>query len=309
MQCSKCKNKAVIVLQHGSLCRNHFIKHFEEKIFKTINSYQLIGRKDKICVATSGGKDSLTVLYLTQKYLQEYNIPTENLFALAIDEGISNYRENTLKDLKIFCTEHKVPLKIASFENEFGKKLEDAFPKISRDSKKKPCNVCGVWRRYLLNKYAKEFGATKVVTGHNLDDEAQVIIMNIFKANTKIAGRLGPKSGKQENKLFIQRVKPLYFCPEKEVRLYALLKKFQVNFTECPYSNDGYRHGVQDMLNSFENKYRGTKQGIVNSFMDLLPLLKEKDDGLEIKLCKICGEPANQEICNACKLRQGIKNG
>jgi len=77
-------------------------------------------------------------------------------------------------------------------------------------------------------------GATKVVTGHNLDDEAQAIIMNIFKANTSLAAHLGPISGVQEHSLFVQRVKPLYLCPEKEVKLYTILKRFQVQFVECP---------------------------------------------------------------------------
>lgn len=302
MHCHKCINSAVISLQHGPICKKHFINYFEDKVFKTINKYQLIGRKEYICVATSGGKDSLTVLYLTKKYLQKYNLPIENLFALAIDEGINNYRKKTLSNLKQFCKELHVPLKIVSFQKEFGKKLDNAFTKTAQ----KPCTLCGVWRRYLLNKYAKKWRATIVVTGHNLDDESQAIMMNIFKANTKLSGRLGPKTGLQEHDQFIQRVKPLYFCTEKEVRLYALLKGFKVDFAECPYSKEGYRFHIQDMLNQFENKFKGTKQGIINSFLDFLPLLKEKEE-VNINQCKICKEPANGQICNACKFKKSLK--
>ena len=274
MACGKCDNKAVIALQHGDLCKKHFISYFEEKVFKTINKFQLIGRNEKICVAVSGGKDSLTVLYLTKKYLEKNNIPINNISALAVDEGIDKYREKTLIDLKKFCAEHGVPLTIVSFEQELGKTLDEAYPIINKDTNKKPCNVCGVWRRYLLNKHAKRLGADKVITGHNLDDEAQAIIMNIFKANTTLAARLGPISGVREHDLFIQRVKPLYFCAEKEVRLYALLKNFQIQFTECPYSKEGYRHQIQEMLNDFEQKYKGTKQGIVNYFLDIGLIIK-----------------------------------
>ena len=96
-----------------------------------------------------------------------------------------------------------------------------------------------------MNKHARKLGADKLVTGHNLDDEAQAIVMNIFKANTKLAARLSTVSGIGENKLFTQRVKPLYLCAEKEVRLYALLKGFQIQFVECPYSREGYRHQVR----------------------------------------------------------------
>jgi len=305
-ECADCHSKAVIQLQHGSLCKHHFISYFEEKVFKTINKYKLINRSDKICVAASGGKDSLTVLYLTKKYCEKYSIPTQSIFALVIDEGIENYRAKTVTDLESFCQEHHIPLKKAFFSQDFKKTLDEAYPIINKDSKKKPCNVCGTWRRYLLNKYSRKFGATKIITGHNLDDEAQAIIMNIFKANTKLAGRLGPISGAGEKELFVQRVKPLYFCLEKEVKLYSLLKGFKVNFAECPYSREGYRYQIQEMLNEFEAKFKGTKQGIINSFLAWLPLLeRESDEESEtIKLCRSCGEAANQETCNACKMKE-----
>lgn len=315
MACHKCDQKSVIELQHGDLCKNHFLSYFEEKVFKTINKYNLIRRDDKICVAASGGKDSLTVLYLTKKFLEKNNISTDTLFALAIDEGIQDYREKTLVDLRTFCSEHDIRLKIVSYKDEFGHTLNEAYPVINKGTNKKPCNICGVWRRYSLNKSARNLGATKVVTGHNLDDEAQAIIMNIFKANTALAAHLGPISGVQEHNLFVPRVKPLYFCPEKEVKLYTLLKGFHLQFAECPYAREGYRSQIQDMLNEFESKYKGTKQGIINSFLDLLPALKEKEmknGGKEgagsIKECTTCGEPAQAEVCNACKFVEVLQH-
>ena len=325
MSCGKCDSRAVIALQHGGFCKKHIINYFEDKVFKTINRFQLLGRNEKICVAASGGKDSLTVLYLTKKYLEKNGLPTNNLFALAIDEGIDNYREKTLIDLKKFCLGHSIPLQVVSFQEELGKTLDYAYPLINRDANKKPCNVCGVWRRYLLNRYARKLGADKLVTGHNLDDEAQAIVMNLFKANTKLAARLGPISGIEENVLFTQRVKPLYLCAEKEVRLYALLKGFQIQFVECPYSREGYRHQVQEMINEFENKYKGTKQGIINSFLDILPSLQEHEKNIAldekasftakekktmetVRPCNICGEASNQETCNACRMKEILEN-
>ncbi len=310
MQCHKCDKTAVITLQHGSLCKLHFINYFEEKVFKTIKKYQLIDRDDTICIAASGGKDSLTILYLTKKYLEKNNC-SNKIFALVVDEGIANYREETIADLREFCQEHQIELKEVSSKEEFSYTLDEAYPLINKDTKKKPCNICGVWRRYLLNKYAKKYQATKVITGHNLDDEAQAIVMNIFKANTKLSANLGPISGVKENSAFIQRVKPLYFCTEKETKLYTLLKKFQVKFSECPYATEGFRIQVRDMLNEFENKYKGTKQGVINSFLELLPLIKDKaqESYQPINSCKDCGEPASKERCNSCKLVKILKNG
>jgi len=308
MNCLNCDQKSVIVLQHGALCKIHFINYFEDKVFKTISKYNLIDKNDKLCVAASGGKDSLTVLYLTKKYLDFRNIPMDTLFALAIDEGIEHYRAKTLVDLRKFCEEHTITLHVVEAKQEFNYTLDEAFPIINKGTKKKPCNICGVWRRYLLNRYARKYGATKVITGHNLDDEAQAIMMNMFKANTDLAAHLGPITGIQHHPLFAQRVKPLYFCTEKETRLYALLKEFQVEFTECPYSNQGLRSYIQTMLNDAEQNYKGIKQGIINSFLAILPTLKQQatETTDDIKSCTQCQEPAHQDICNACKIKNSL---
>lgn len=307
MVCCQCRERAVIQLQHGSLCKKHFLRYFEEKVFKTIKHRQLVGRDDKVCVAVSGGKDSQTVLYLIKKYFLKNNIPAKNLFALGIDEGIKGYRENTLRDLKKFCRKEKVDLKIVSCKKEFDYTLDQAVRKIKD---KKPCNICGIWRRYLLNKYARKFGATKLVTGHNLDDEAQVTLMNLFKSNRELFSHHGPISGIEEHSGFVQRVKPLYFCLEKEDRLYALLKKFSVSFNECPYARQGYRNKIRDVLNDLENQYHGTKQGLIKSYLSLLPVLKEsarKEIRERIRNCSKCSEPANQNVCGACRILEGLE--
>lgn len=302
MKCIRCEEKAVIELQHGSLCPFHFLDYFEKKVFKTIKKYRLIPREEIICVATSGGKDSLTVLYLTKKYLQ-INHLNNKLFALVINEGINEYREKNIQNLRLFCKKIGITLISIDTKAEFGFSLDEAYPFFSESENLKPCHVCGIWRRYLLNKIARKNQAKILVTGHNLDDEAQAILMNIFKANTSLTSRLGPKSGQKEHDLFVQRVKPLYFCTEEEVKLYTLLKKFKVNYCHCPYSNKGYRYQVKQLLNTFEQKFPGTKQGIIRSFLALPEIKEEKET---IQSCQKCLEPANKPVCNACTMKDKI---
>ena len=309
LDCNICKKKSVIKLQHGHLCKTHFIRYFEEKVFKTINKFQLIGRNDKICVAASGGKDSTAVLYLTKKYFQKYNLPLENFFALLIDEGIKQHRDESLRNLEKFCQDENIKLEIVNVKDNFSTTLDRSAEKL-RELGKKPCTVCGIWRRYLLNKQARKHEATKLITGHNLDDEAQAIIMNLFKANTTLAANLGPISGVKDHQLFVQRVKPLFFCTNKEVEVYTQLKEWDLDYCNCIYSQEGYRSQVKQMLNDFEDKYPGTKQGIIKSYLEILPVMKEKllkeTYRGEIKLCQECGEPANNDVCNACKLRKEL---
>ena len=299
--CKRCKTKPVIKLSSGeSLCKGCFLNYFEKKVRKTIRVHKLIGKKENLLVAVSGGKDSISVLeVLLGIYKGNKNIKVS---VLLIDEGIKGYREDCIKKTEEYCKKNKVKLNIVSFNKEFGFTLD----KIVKG--RRPCSVCGVLRRSLLNIKARELGATKLVTGHNLDDEAQTIIMNQFRRNMDASSRLGPLTGNENNNDFVRRIKPLYFMPEKEIMTYAFLKNLTHDFNECPYNIDSYRNQIREMLNKFEELYPGTKYSIVSSFMEILPLLKKKEKVAKIKKCKICFEPSSSEICQKCKILNEIKS-
>ena len=192
---------------------------------------------------------------------------------------------------------------IVSYKEKFGFDLDNVV------KGRKPCSVCGVLRRNLLNKKAKELGVTKLATGHNLDDEAQSIMMNQFRNNIETSARLGPMTGIEEQEGFVRRIKPLYFITEKEVMTYAFLKNIVDEFNECPYNGESYRNQVREMLNGFEDKFPGTKHSIVASFLDTLPMLKEKYKGEgTIKKCKKCAEPCSQDVCQTCNVLEQLKS-
>lgn len=295
MKCIRCTNVAVFITP--TYCKKHFLQYVEKKADATIKKYQLITSQDKVVVGVSGGKDSLTVLYLLRKY-------AKNLIAICIDEGIEGYRPITIEDMKQFCEKYGIQYFLVSFENEMGMPLD----KMKALLKENPCTICGAFRRYLLNKKAREHGATKLVTGHNLDDEAQAIVMNLLRHQTELLPRLGPITGAITDAKFIPRVKPLYFLTEKEIAAYAYLQNFGVNYVECPNALHAYRAVVGNMMCELELQFPGTKQRIIKQFVHALPMIRKKiKQKHSVKYCQNCQEPCVGMFCKACQLLEKLQ--
>lgn len=306
---NKNSNEKVYFLSCGRwLNEKQFIRYFEKKVFYTIRKYELIGKKDKVAIAFSGGKDSMTLLYVLNKFCKKRN---QELLALAIDEGIKNYRSNLLKEGKKFCSELEIPLKIFSFKKEFGFKLSDK--KILQKIKKMKlsnCAVCSILKRWLLNKKAKEMKVNVIATAHSLDDEAENILLNIFKGNSELLAKLGPKSGTQETKAFVQRIKPFYLCSTKEIVLYAKLKKLPIpseKIAICPLRGETFRIEIRKFLDDMNEKHVDIKNAVVKSFLKIMPLIKEKFKDVEFRKCKRCGFASSHEFCKACLLLNELK--
>ena len=278
------------------------LTQFESKVKKTIKDYGLLSRKDKIIVACSGGKDSTTALYLLRKLGYDAE-------ALIIDLQIGDWSQKNLENIKKFCKEQKIKLHVIDLRKEFGGSMCYIRSAIQSKADFRNCMICGVIKRWIINKKAKQLKAAKVATGHNIDDEAQTILMNIFRGNLKMAVSLGPKTGIIKDDKFVQRIKPLYFCSNLEIEAYSKAMNFPVLYEPCPCAADSLRRQIKLKLNEMEKNHPGTKLNIVNKFLEILPELREKfRSGGELKYCKICGEPARNDVCKACQLVGVLKS-
>ena len=103
------------------------------------------------------------------------------------------------------CKDFGIEHYIFSYKDEFGLTMDYIRKKMDSGF----CGTCGILRRYILNKKSREVKATKLATGHNLDDECQSIIMNMIRGDLLRLSRTGPMPKLAEHKKFVPRIKPL----------------------------------------------------------------------------------------------------
>lgn len=295
-KCMKCHSDAIIFQKYSGmhLCRKHFIEDVERKVKLTVRQHFEIGKNETLAVALSGGKDSCVVLCIMDKIFSKRR--DLEIIAISVDEGIKGYREHSLAYAKELTSRLGIKHIVHSFRDEYGITLDEL---AAGDRELGACSYCGVLRKSILNRLALENGASRLVTGHNLDDEAQTILMNHLGGDVERLVRLDPP---REIEGMVLRAKPLRKIPEKEVALYALVNDIPVDFEICPYAHEALRGEVRGMLNDFEAKHPGTKYSLLRGFDRMVKILARDLPETRIARCRICGQACNAEICQACRL-------
>ena len=299
--CSKCQNPAVTFIRYNGthLCRDHFIEYFEKRVKKDIKKQGKTEKDSKIAIAVSGGKDStVTLNVINDIFSKRANI---DLYCITVDEGICGYRDESLNFVRRNCSKLGIDHYVISFKDTIGKTMDEI---VSMRDELGECSYCGVFRRLCLNKKSKELEIDKLVTGHNLDDMAQSILMNFVNGDMQKLARLGPHKKIQPG--LVPRMLPLRSIPEKEVALYAIIKNIEFHDAECPYSTRALRGVFRDIIDSLEYKNPGTKHSILNSYNDIKDILLEKYPPTDLNKCLKCGEPTSQKLCKVCILKSKI---
>ena len=226
-----------------------------------------------------------------------------DLCAVTVDEGIANYRQDgvdiAIRHAKRLGIEHKV----VSLKDEYGITLDEIMQK---ENHKGSCTYCGVFRRTIINKAAREMNATKIATGHNLDDEVQAIMMNYLEGNTDNLTKLGAKT-ESRAKEFTIKIKPLREIPEREIGLYIVAKDLEVHFDSCPYAMLSFRGEVSEVINQLAEKHPTLKYSTLRGYDKIKGVLKKEfEKDYSHGRCEKCGEPSANRLCKACSFLEEL---
>ncbi len=305
--CDKCGNKKAIFKRQYSgerLCNKCFVESIDRKVKKTITKYNMFNRDDKIGVALSGGKDSVSLLHILSNI--EKQLPRIRTVALTIDEGIEGYRKEAIEISRDCCKMLGIDHIISSFEEIYGHSLDEMVEAMQQQKRNlSPCAFCGILRRRALNVLAREEGVDKLATAHNLDDETQTILLNMINGDVDRLVRTKPKLDGIHPK-FVQRVKPLYNIPEREITLYAYVTGTRFQEAVCTYRETSMRQEVREILNALETNHPGIKYNLARLLENLRSRMKEETN-TPIQECTECGEPSSRNLCKTCAEFSGLE--
>lgn len=303
MKCRKCGEKAAINMrQHKlALCKPHFLEWIPAQTERFIQKYKMFSRDDRVLVAVSGGKDSLSLWDV----LWRLGYQADGLYiGLGIDGGIA-YSDESQRLCEAFAAERGLALHTASVPQEYGETIPEMAERTTR-GRGKPCSVCGLTKRHVMNRIARDGGYDVLVTGHNLDDEAAVLFGNTLNWQAGYMARQGPVLEASHPGL-ARKAKPLCRLYEREMAAYALLRGIEYIYDECPHAVGSKSIYYKELLNQLEADRPGAKLSFYLSF------LMAKEEGLfapqgdrqaaQMKSCPTCGQPTTAPgECAFCRM-------
>lgn len=220
-------------------------KRLESTFRKALYDFKMLEETTKVAVALSGGKDSLTLLFLL-KAISGKGFPELDIHAILVEGEFSCGAGVNVNYLKNVCEK----LEVNFLTRQSTQKLE-----------KLECYSCSRERRSLIFDAAKSVGATTIAFGHHRDDNAQTVLMNLLHKG-EFAGNL-PKIHMQEYGVTI--IRPLIYIGEQDIRTFAEQNGFMRILCQCPVGQNSMRKKAKDLIEEMETIYPNARENLARA--------------------------------------------
>lgn len=220
-------------------------KKLESICRKALYDFQLLEGVTKLAIALSGGKDSLTLLFLLKAILG-HGFPAIDLVAIHVTGEFSCGTGVSKGLLKEVCQELNIPL-IVSTSTQKREKLA--------------CYSCSRERRKLIFDAAKEAGAHTVAFGHHRDDSIQTLLMNLLH-KAEFAANL-PKVPMHDFGITI--VRPLIYVAESDLTAFAQMYGFARIVCQCPVGQESLRKSTKLIIEKIEEVFPHAKENLAQA--------------------------------------------
>ncbi len=315
-----------------SLCGEHYDEWVLAQTDRAIEKYKMFTRDERVLVAVSGGKDSLSLwdvllrlgyqadgLYIglginkpapysdvslekTRKFVDNVIASAEGAKQSPSDLEIASSHPS-LRSGSLLAVTYQPVLHVVDIAQTYGKTI----PEIAHEKMRgqgRPCAACGLTKRYVMNRLAHDKGYTVLATGHNLDDEVAVLFQNTLRWQTGYLARQAPVLPASHEGL-IKKVKPFCRLYERETATYALVRGIDYIYAECPHAVGNLTNFYKTLLNQLETESPGAKLSYYLEF------LRARGEGLfdtfnsveTLHGCEVCGQPTTAPgRCAFCRM-------
>jgi tRNA(Ile)-lysidine synthase TilS/MesJ len=295
VKCRVCRGPAVIDLprHNANFCVEHLVRFCRDQVGRAIEQHGMIAPGERVLVAVSGGKDSLALWDL----LLDAGYAADGLY---IGLGIGEYSDESGTYARAFAARRSVRLVEIDLRADLGYDV----PTAAAATRRVPCSACGMTKRHLFDRAARDGGYDVVATGHNLDDEAAVLFGNTLRWDAAYLGRQRPVLPEEHG--FPRKVKPLVRLTERETAAYCIVRGIDYIVEECPMAAGNKHLGYKEALNLVEERSPGAKAAFYQGFLERGQERFAPDaagERLALHSCPSCGAPTtNDGECAFCRL-------
>lgn len=220
-------------------------KKLESTFRKALFDFEMLKNVSKVAIALSGGKDSLTLLFLL-KAISGRGFPKLEIHAIYISGEFSCGAGVDESYLRTICSE----LRINFMTRQSTQKLETL-----------ECYSCSRERRRLIFETAKSVGAETIAFGHHRDDQTQTVLMNLLHKG-EFAGNL-PKIRMHDYGITI--IRPLIYISEQDIKTFAQQNGFARVMCRCPVGQNSKRKQVDQLLIEIESLFPNARANIAKA--------------------------------------------
>lgn len=242
----------------------HAAKEMRRLVGKAVHTHDMLRDGDRVLVAVSGGKDSMTLLWLLRERLDRIPIRYK-ITAVHVDPGFGADSAGRLGEF--FARQG---FEYRTIESDIGPRAH------SEENRENPCFLCSRLRRKLLFEAAEQLGCSRIAFGHHKDDLIETFFLNVF-----YGGSISTMLPVQElfgGKLTV--IRPLYLADEDLIRRYAESMGWPRIDLGCPTAGASSRQAVKDMLLRLYRTNRKIKGNIFHALQNVRPEYLPQDAGV-----------------------------
>ena len=230
-------------------------KEIKRLMGKAIHQQDMIRNGDHVLVAVSGGKDSLSLLWLLRERIERIPIHYK-VTAVHVDPG---FGAGSGEQMSAFFSHHGFDYRV--LESDIGPRAHGP------ENRENPCFLCSRLRRKHLFNLADELGCNLIAFGHHKDDLIETFFINVFYGAS--VSTMLPVQKFFDGKL--TAIRPLYLVDEDLISRYARVMEWPEIQLGCPTAGHSKREDIKRMLHQFYRSNKKIKGNIFHALQNVKP--------------------------------------